>query len=81
MILILFSSFTELDELDVADALKWAFLILPNFCLGQGIGDLFNNYNALDVFHTVVNACVVNYHLPKHVCENLCLELGGNRYT
>ena len=48
----------ELDLLDVANALKWAFLVLPNYCLGQGLTDIFHNYNALDFFNKALDMCL-----------------------
>ncbi|XP_065175068.1 phospholipid-transporting ATPase ABCA3-like [Sycon ciliatum] len=33
-----------LKEAATANALKWVFLFLPNFCLGQALSDLYTNY-------------------------------------
>ena len=81
----LFFTRTGLDLLDVADALKWAFLVLPNYCLGQGIGDMFSNYNALDLFNNAVHMCIDELHKLKiHVpdarqeCERYIRELFGS---
>lgn len=71
--------YTDLDVLDVADALKWAFLVLPNFCLGQGIGDMFYNCNAMDFFNKAVDTCVhTSSRFPhtKQDCEKVTRELG-----
>lgn len=66
--------------MDVANALKWAFLVLPNYCLGQGIGDMFNNYNALDYFNKAVDTCVNSpYHLPRKFCEDEVRKLVGDK--
>ena len=38
-------SIPQLDLLDLAHALEWVFLVLlPNYCLGQGIEDYYQNY-------------------------------------
>ena len=34
-------------EPDLASQMKPAFLFLPNYCFGQGISDLYNNYESL----------------------------------
>lgn len=80
-----FFSHSGLDLLDVADALKWAFLVLPNYCLGQGIGDMFNNYNALNFFNTAVETCVDEVQKlkmpvpnPRQWCERHIRELFGS---
>ena len=77
-------SIPQLDLLDVADALKWAFLVLPNYCLGQGIGDIFNNYNAIDLFNKEVQICLKSARCrelgpfcTKAACEEFIRNLGG----
>lgn len=83
MVNVLSFSYTGLDLLDVANVLKWAFLVLPNYCLGQGLGDMFNNYNALDFFNKAVDMCI-QANLPppyphtKQGCEKSIRKLGGN---
>ncbi|XP_068671756.1 phospholipid-transporting ATPase ABCA3-like [Montipora foliosa] len=76
-------SIPDLDLLDVANALKWAFLVLPNYCLGQGIGDMFNNYNALDFFNQAVDMCVHSkiplFPHTKQDCEKFIRKLGGSQ--
>ena len=73
----------ELDLLDVANALKWAFLVLPNYCLGQGLTDMFDNYNALDFFNKALNMCLHTnlpyFHPTKAECEKLIREYGGSQ--
>ena len=70
----------ELDLLDVANALKWAFLVLPNYCLGQGLTDIFNNYNALDFFNKAVDMCLHSkLHPTKAECKKFIREYGGNQ--
>ena len=81
MFFLLLFFYTDLDVVDVANALKWAFLVLPNYCLGQGIGDMFNNCNALDLFNKAVATCVnTSSRFPhtKQDCEKVTRELGGN---
>lgn len=65
--------------MDVADALKWAFLVLPNYCLGQGIGDMFNNYNALYYFNELVDRCVKTFPVPRKVCEDEVRIMFGDK--
>jgi ATP-binding cassette subfamily A (ABC1) protein 3 len=37
-------SIPQLELLDVANILQWIFLILfPNYCLGQGLTDIYQN--------------------------------------
>ena len=73
----------ELDLLDVANALKWAFLVLPNYCLGQGLSDIFDNYNALDFFNKALDRCLHTnfpfFHPTKAECEKLIREYGGSQ--
>ena len=65
----------DLHLLDVANALKWAFLVLPNYCLGQGLTDIFNNYNALDYFNKTLDRCLhIKLHLTKAECKKLTRE-------
>lgn len=61
-------SIPSLDLLDVADALKWVFLFLPNYALGQAINDMFTNHQYLDLFNKGVAMCVKLKH-PKAMCE------------
>lgn len=77
-------SIPGLDLLDTADVLKWVFLVLPNYCLGQGIGDMFNNYNALEFFNKAVDMCV-HSKIPfiphtKQDCEKYIRKLGGSKF-
>ena len=73
----------ELDLLDVPNALKWAFLVLPNYCLGQGLFDIFDNYNALDFFNKALDRCLHTklpfFHPTKAECEKLIREYGGSQ--
>uniref|UniRef100_A0A7M5XMD2 ABC transporter domain-containing protein n=1 Tax=Clytia hemisphaerica TaxID=252671 RepID=A0A7M5XMD2_9CNID len=45
-------SIPSIGLVDVAHALKWAFLIFPNYNLGQAMIDLFNNYEFKHVFES-----------------------------
>ena len=73
----------DLDLLDVPNALKWAFLVLPNYCLGQGLFDIFDNYNALDFFNKALDRCLHTklpfFHPTKAECEKLIREYGGSQ--
>ncbi|XP_032221027.2 phospholipid-transporting ATPase ABCA3-like isoform X2 [Nematostella vectensis] len=73
-------SIPGLDLLDVADALKWAFLVLPNYCLGQGIGDIFSNYDSLTIFNEAVDACVKELGPTfRNICIKTIEQLAGSR--
>ena len=71
-------SIPQLDLLDLAKALKWAFLVLPNYSLGQGLIDLFNNYQYIDIYNQATALCVdlaKQRHIPitplvKRKCES-----------
>ena len=67
----------DLDLLDVANALKWAFLVLPNYCLGQSLTDIFNNYNALDFFNKALDMCL-RFESPA-TCEKRSREYFGSQ--
>ena len=67
--------FPELDLEDVADGLKWAFLVLPNYCLGQGISDIFNNYNTLRLVDQECHSKAK--FLPLADCEKMAKEFLG----
>ena len=73
----------DLDLLDVANALKWVFLVLPNYCLGQGLTDIFDNYNALDFFNKALDMCLhiksPYFHPTKAKCEKLIRKYGGSQ--
>lgn len=69
-------SIPGLNLLDVADALKWVFLVLPNYCLGQGISDIFNNYNALYYVDQFCRSYAK--FLPLAKCEKTAKELIGS---
>lgn len=62
-------SIPALDLLDVAKALKWAFLFLPNYALGQALNDIFTNHQYIDIFNQAMKMCETR--LPKSVCEEL----------
>ncbi|XP_065652513.1 phospholipid-transporting ATPase ABCA3 isoform X3 [Hydra vulgaris] len=51
-------SLSSLNLLDVANILKWVFLVLPNYCLGQGIIDIFNNYQYNTIFDKALQMCI-----------------------
>ena len=61
-------SIQALNLLDVADALKWVFLFLPNYALGQALNDMFTNHQYLGLFNTGVEMCVQQKH-PRKLCE------------
>ena len=61
-------SIPSLDLLDVADALKWVFLFLPNYALGQALIDMFTNHEYLDLFNKGVEMCM-QQKFPRKICE------------
>uniref|UniRef100_H2Z848 ABC transporter domain-containing protein n=1 Tax=Ciona savignyi TaxID=51511 RepID=H2Z848_CIOSA len=54
---------------DVASSLDWAFLLLPQYCLGQGLADLYTNVE-------MVNICT-----SDPLLEIFCKEMGYNFQT
>ena len=62
-------SIPALDLLDVAKMLKWAFLFLPNYSLGQALNDMFTNHQYVDIFNQAMKMCVTKF--PKSLCEKL----------
>ncbi|XP_076823215.1 phospholipid-transporting ATPase ABCA3-like isoform X1 [Clavelina lepadiformis] len=46
---------------DIADSINWFFLLMPSFCLGQGLGDLYTN-------HKMVNTCTESSFMEEQ-CE------------
>ncbi|KAH3872038.1 phospholipid-transporting ATPase ABCA3-like isoform X2 [Dreissena polymorpha] len=76
-------SIPQLDLLDLAHALEWVFLVLlPNYCLGQGIEDYYQNYKLGLIYEEY---CVKDK--IKDFCEKIpnpcCIESGncGNSST
>ena len=64
---------------DIGHALIWTFLVLPNFCLGQGMEDMFRNQNVIDMFNSAVDVCVATYHgVSRKFCEANIRKLGGD---
>ncbi|XP_047145843.1 phospholipid-transporting ATPase ABCA3 isoform X2 [Hydra vulgaris] len=71
-------SLPSLNLLDVANILKWVFLVLPNYCLGQGIIDIFNNYQYNTIFDKALQMCIDELRkqlpfLPSPKIKELCL--------
>lgn len=79
MLVVFILSIPSLNLLDVAKALKWAFLVVPNYNLGQGMIDLFNNYQSIEIFNKAVASCEKSYHFDKARCENLTLSFVGDQ--
>ena len=52
LLIVYILSIPSIGLVDVAHALKWAFLVLPNYNLGQAMIDLFNNYQFQTVFES-----------------------------
>jgi ATP-binding cassette subfamily A (ABC1) protein 3 len=44
-------SIPQLGLEDLSKTLEWVFLlILPNYCLGQGLSDYYKNYELKDIY-------------------------------
>ncbi|EGD73013.1 ATP-binding cassette [Salpingoeca rosetta] len=50
-------SILETVEPSVATQLKSAFLFLPNYCFGQALSDIYNNYQSLQVIEQLLPLC------------------------
>jgi len=58
-------SIPQLGTQAVANALEWLFMILlPNFCLGQGVSDFYSNYIYL-------NNCKPIFPFCDYFCLNV----------
>jgi hypothetical protein len=61
-------SIAQLELLDVAHALEWVFLILfPNYCLGQGLNDIYQNFMVLPICKEVSALCILG---PNPCCKS-----------
>eukprot|EP00730_Choanoeca_flexa_P008675 TRINITY_DN12519_c2_g2_i2.p1 TRINITY_DN12519_c2_g2~~TRINITY_DN12519_c2_g2_i2.p1 ORF type:complete len:1169 (+),score=384.39 TRINITY_DN12519_c2_g2_i2:494-3508(+) len=52
---------------DTAESLKSAFLFLPNYCFGQGLSDLYTNYQNIQVIKSTLPLCA--YYLEQPLNE------------
>ena len=59
-------SIPQLGTMDLSRVLEWVFLVLPNFCLGQGLNDFYTNYQVLQVCDTPQVKFVCSLHLKEH---------------
>eukprot|EP00043_Microstomoeca_roanoka_P008399 m.80908 g.80908 ORF g.80908 m.80908 type:complete len:1735 (+) comp14227_c0_seq1:159-5363(+) len=50
-------SILETVEPSVATQLKSAFLFLPNYCFGQALSDIYNNYQSLQIVQQLLPLC------------------------
>jgi len=81
MLLVVFIlSIPTLNLLDVADFLKWVFLIFPNYNLGQGVIDIFNNYNLIKTYDDAVQMCVdlgrkKSPTTPPDIIRKFCIQM------
>lgn len=54
-----------LNTVSIGKTLEWIFLILlPNYCLGQGMLDLYDNYQYLSLCKDLLPLCQWNITLP-----------------
>ena len=83
-------SLPSLDLVNVANALKGVFLVLPNYCLGQGVIDIFNNYQYINIFNEAVKMCIefIRKETPfiplptiDKMCKNLVQQSFSNQST
>lgn len=44
------------------------------------MSDMFNNYNAIELFNSAVDMCVTTYHFPRTFCEDEIRKLGGDEF-
>ncbi|CAM4989746.1 unnamed protein product, partial [Rotaria socialis] len=60
-------SIPQLDLVNVADILEWIFLILfPNFCLGQALNVMYQNYVLNGLCQPIVHLCD---KMPNPCCK------------
>ncbi|EDV28384.1 uncharacterized protein TRIADDRAFT_49936 [Trichoplax adhaerens] len=63
-------SIPQLNQMATANGLKWGFLVLPNYCLGQSLSDMFVNY-------ITITTCMKN-ELTKLGCKALKVKYQTN---
>jgi len=70
LLAIVILSIPQLDLLDVADLLEWIFIILfPNYNLGQGLNDIYQNSVLNDLCAPIVQFCPF---FPNPCCKDTC---------
>ncbi|CAF1219331.1 unnamed protein product [Rotaria sordida] len=63
-------SIPQLDLINVSNILEWIFLILfPNFCLGQGLNNMYQNYVLNGLCAPIVIFC---NSAPNPCCKDNC---------
>ncbi|ESO83918.1 hypothetical protein LOTGIDRAFT_229502 [Lottia gigantea] len=69
----------QLDLLDVSLTLEWIFLvIIPHFCLGQGLEDYYNNYEMLTQCKPLQTFCKIAPEFPNPCCKPVTGYCGAN---
>jgi len=70
-------SIPQLGTMDLSRVLEWVFLVLPNFCLGQGLSDFYTNYQVLQVCDTPEVKFICGLHLkqPFPCCKGTTLSI------
>jgi ATP-binding cassette subfamily A (ABC1) protein 3 len=64
-------SIPQLDLLNIADVLEWIFIILfPNYNLGQGLNDIYQNAVLSDICEQLVPYCILG---PNPCCKGKIL--------
>ncbi|XP_065652510.1 phospholipid-transporting ATPase ABCA3 isoform X2 [Hydra vulgaris] len=84
LLVIFILNLTSSDLQDVTNVLKWIFLLLPNYCLGQGIIDIFNNFQYINIFDKSLQMCIDNLSkqsLPSTVIKELCMNITQGIFT
>jgi hypothetical protein len=66
-------SIPQLGTQDLSHALEWLFMIiLPNFCLGQGLVDFYSNFEFLHICKPVLPFCPI---ISNPCCKGICVYL------
>ncbi|CAF0870807.1 unnamed protein product [Adineta steineri] len=70
LLAIVILSIPQLELLDIANILEWVFLLLfPNYCLGQGLNDIYQNSFLVQLCEPLVPLCPF---LPNPCCKDTC---------
>lgn len=72
----------RLNLLETAHATKWAFMLFPTFCVGQGVIDLFNNFQGLKIFNHAIETCLrVGREIKVYPSREVCTMLVRNKFA
>eukprot|EP00056_Hartaetosiga_gracilis_P010708 m.159480 g.159480 ORF g.159480 m.159480 type:complete len:1802 (+) comp13370_c0_seq2:43-5448(+) len=62
----------ETTNPDIANTLKSVFLFLPNYCFGQALSDIYNNYMSLSIMSSLLPICRQYIHDPSATVDQCC---------